>query len=82
MADKSDRDRKMEAPPLFKPDDRVLVRREMLQAKLEDLYDGPFRVISGPDERGNYKLRDLHNNQATSGRQERPRQENGSSAIV
>ena len=62
VADKSDRDRKMEAPPLFKPDDRVLVRREMLQAKLEDLYDGPFRVISGPDERGNYKLRDLHNN--------------------
>ena len=34
----------------------------MLQAKLEDVYGGPFRVISGPDERGNYKLRDLHNN--------------------
>ena len=52
----------METPPVFQPDDRVLVRREMLQALLADLYHGPFRVISGPDERGNYKLSDLHNN--------------------
>ena len=60
IADKSDRDRKMEKPPEFQTDDRVLVRRENVQAKLEDLYDGPYRVVSGPDERGNYRLRDLH----------------------
>ena len=59
LADKSDRDRKMEKPPEFETDDRVLIRRENTQAKLEDLYDGPYRVVSGPDERGNYRLRDL-----------------------
>ena len=60
LADKSDRDRKMEKPPDFETDDRVLIRRENIQAKLEDLYDGPYRVVSGPDERGNYRLRDLN----------------------
>ena len=60
LADKSDRDRKMEKPPEFETDDRVLIRRENTQAKLEDLYDGPYRVVSGPDERGNYRLRDLN----------------------
>lgn len=60
VADKSDRDRKMEKPPEFEIDDRVLIRRENSQAKLEDLYDGPYRVVSGPDERGNYRLRDLN----------------------
>ena len=60
VADKSDRDRKTEKPPVFQPDDRVLVKREKLQPKLESLYDGPYRVVSGPDIRGNYKIRDLH----------------------
>ena len=60
VADKSDRDRKTEKPPVFQPDDRVLVKRDKLQPKLESLYDGPYRVVSGPDIRGNYKIRDLH----------------------
>ena len=60
MSDKSARDKKMEEAPQLDTDDRVHVRREQKQAKLEDLYNRPYRVVYGPDSRGNYRLRDLH----------------------
>ena len=59
LQDKSDKDRTADRSQHFSQGDRVLLAREGKLRKLERPWEGPYRIESGPDERGNYKLRDL-----------------------